>query len=251
MNEIQSVSRAFAIIEYLSMSEKTVALKNIASACELPPPTAHRILNTLCSLGYVVHEENGQYRLSLKLFEISSRAVSRSSLISIAKPYLDALSERLGESIHLVVRDGTDIIYVYKVTHAVGSIQMASRIGMRLPMYCVAVGKAIMAAMSDPEIAAVFQASNIVAVTPKTITTLPELIDQISQIRRQGYAIDDEENEIGVKCIATALGRSEDSVSYAFSVSSIKQRMTEQRIMEIAPLLLETKKQIERQLFFN
>ena len=143
-NEIQSVARVFAIIEHLSNSPKAQPLKVIASSCAIPPPTAHRFLNNLCSLGYVIREDDGRYKLSYKLFEISSKALNQSSVISIAKPYLDDMSERLGESVHLVVKNGNDVVYVYKITHAIGSIQMASKIGMRLPMYRCATGKAIM-----------------------------------------------------------------------------------------------------------
>lgn len=152
-SEIQPIVRSFTIIEYLASSEGARSLREIASACSLPPSTTHRLLNTLCLLDYVVHESNGHYRLSYKIVGISGNIVSRSNFISIVKPFLDNLSDRLNESVHLVARDGNDIVYVYKVTRAIGSIQMASHIGMKLPMYRCAVGKAILATLDNTEIA--------------------------------------------------------------------------------------------------
>lgn len=111
-SEIQPIVRSFTIIEYLASSEGARSLREIASACSLPPSTTHRLLNTLCLLDYVVHESNGHYRLSYKIVGISGNIVSRSNFISIVKPFLDNLSDRLNESVHLVARDGNDIVYV-------------------------------------------------------------------------------------------------------------------------------------------
>ena len=247
-SEIKSIDRCFSVLEYLSTSAKALPLKQIASACDLPVATTHRFLDSLISLGYVAHEIGGYYKLTYKLLEVASRNVSRSSLISIAKPHLDKLSERLHESVHLVVRDNTDILYVYKVTQIIGSIQMASRIGMRLPMYRTAVGKAILSTLSDSEIKEIFEESEIIKVTDNTVTTIEALMAQIHKTRITGYAFDDEENEKGILCIGTTLGRAGDAINYAFSVSSLKSRMTPERIEEISSAIMETKSTIEAQL---
>ena len=244
-NEIQSVARSFAIIEYLSKTAKPTSLKEIAAGCALPLTTAHRLVNNLCLLNYAVHESNGYYRLSHKLLEISNQSLSASSLISISKPILDDLSERLKESVHLVVREGTNIVYVYKVVRAIGSIQMASRIGMSLPMYRCAVGKAILSTLEDAEVAEVFQSSHIVATGPNTITDLETLLAEINRIRQLGYAVDDEENEAGIKCVAVPLVCRSENAAYAFSVSSIKSRIPDTRVAEIAEVMLAMRAEIE------
>lgn len=247
-NEIQSVARSFAIIEYLSNTAKATSLKEIAVECSLPLTTAHRLLNNLCLLQYAVHEPNGQYRLSHKLFEIASRSLSGSSLISISKPILDNLSEALDESVHLVVREGNDIVYVYKVVRAIGAIQMASRIGMRLPMYRCAVGKAILSTLDDLEIAHIFNSSEIISTGPNTITDLEKLMEEINRIRQMGYAVDDEENEEGIRCVAAPLTCKSEDAAYAFSVSSIKSRIPDARVAQIAEVMLRVKADIESML---
>jgi IclR family KDG regulon transcriptional repressor len=247
-SQIRSVSRSFQIIEFLSKSPKTQSLKDISAACYLPSSSTHRLLENLCTLGYVMRQSTGFYKLSTRLFEITSRSIEQSSLVSVAKPYLDNLSNRLGETIHLVVRSENDILYIYKVTHPIGPVQMASRIGTRLPMYRCAVGKAILATLNDEEIRQVFDSSIIIATTKNTITSLDDLMSQIHTIRETGYALDNEENEKGIKCVGVSLGRQDDDANYAASVSSLKSRMTEERTQEIAQALLNTKRQIERQL---
>ena len=194
----------------------------------------------------MVHESNGHYRLSYKIVGISGNIVSRSNFISIVKPFLDNLSDRLNESVHLVARDGNDIVYVYKVSRAIGSIQMASHIGMKLPMYRCAVGKAILATLDNTEIANIFNSSKVIATSPNTITSFDRLMAEIETTRQLGYAIDNEENEVGVRCIATSLLCRQENIAYAFSVSSLKSRITDVRITEIAECLLEIKKQIEK-----
>lgn len=247
--EIQSVVRSFSILEYLASSSEPQLLKTIATACDLPSPTAHRLLNNLCKMGYVENLGIGQYKLTYKLFEISSQSIHQTSLISIAKPHLDALSKQLRQSVHLVVRDNTDVVYVYKVTNSVGSVQMASRIGMHLPMYRTAVGKALLATLPDDEIIQIFEESVEPAVTRKTITTQQQLMEAIKRIRKDAYAVDDEENEEGVMCFATTIGRKGDDIQYAFSVSTVKDWVSDEQRMEIIQKLLETRAEINRQLF--
>lgn len=166
---------------------------------------------------YVIHERGGYYRVSLKLYELANQTAPRSSLIAIAKPYIDELSSSLGESVHLVVRDENDVVYVYKVTQPIGSIQMASKIGMRLPMYRCATGKAIMASLPNGEIKKIFESSNVISVTKNTITDFSVLMKEINQVRINNYAMDNEENEEFISCIATSLGKEGDDISYVSS----------------------------------
>ena len=245
-SEVQSVARTFAIIEYLSNSANAQPLKDIAASCAIPTATVHRLLNNLCSLGYINHEPNGQYRLSYKLLEIANRQVSRSSFIPIVESYLNNLSEQLGESVHLVAREGNNIIYIYKVTRSIGSIQLASHVGKKTPMYCCAVGKAILSTLDDAEIKNVFDTTEIVALGPNTITNFERFIKEMNIIRECGYAVDNEENEVGIKCVAVPLICRQENISYAFSVSSLAHRLPDQRIPKIAKLMLNVKAQIEK-----
>lgn len=245
---IQCVERTFELLELLARSANPLSLKEISAKCNLALPTAHRLLNNLCSLKYVIHERGGYYRVSLKLYELANQTTPRSSLIAIAKPYIDELSSSLGESVHLVVRDENDVVYVYKVTQPIGSIQMASKIGMRLPMYRCATGKAIMASLPNGEIKKIFESSNVISVTKNTITDFADLMKEINQVRINNYAMDNEENEELISCIATSLGREGDDINYAVSVSTLTARLTDEHKNEIITALLKTKNKVEQLL---
>lgn len=241
---VQSVERTFSIIEYLSSKAEPQQLAAIGKACGLAPATTHRLLETLCGLGYVKNENSGTYTLTPKLFSITSNRFTDNTLISIAKPYLEELSNLVNESVHLVLRDGCDVVYVYKVVKTIGSIQMASHIGMRIPMYRTAVGKAILSTLPDQEVRQIFQDSDIHSVTKNTITNIDELLRCLEITREQGYGLDNEENEMGITCIAMPLGHSGKSARYAFSISSLTPRMMPERLSNLAVEIKKTQQKI-------
>jgi DNA-binding IclR family transcriptional regulator len=242
---VQSVDRIFAIIEALAANPHGLPLQAVAGAAGLAKSTAHRLLASLISLGYAQQDETtGQYRLTLKMFELSSNVVSRMDVFSTAKPYLDQLAMRTGEAIHLVIRDGADVIYLYKAE--AGGMRMASRIGLRVPMYCTGVGKAILATLSPAEVENIWKHSDRKAFTPHTITVYPQLLDQLTLIKKRGWSVDDEENEPGVRCVAVALPGIAGRANAAFSIASLAPNMYPARMEQLAHMALLTQKDILR-----
>lgn len=149
-----------------------------------------------------------------------------------------------GETVHLVAREGAEIVYVYKVESIHGAIRMVSRIGMRRPLYCTGVGKAILATRGDEEVLQCWEESERVPCTPYTITRKDAFLREIAQIRQQGYAMDNEENELGVRCAAAAIPDWHGAASYALSISAPVSRMTDERVRSLIPALLETRNEI-------
>ena len=150
---VQSVERIFQLIEHLAAHPTGVSLQRLAEETGLAKSTVHRLLASLVGLGYVVQdEENGHYRLTLKMFELSSGIVDSMDIMGVAKAHLERLSQRTGEAVHLVIRDGRDIVYIYKTES--GPMRMSSRVGLRSPLYCTGVGKAILATLPGDELAA-------------------------------------------------------------------------------------------------
>ena len=192
---VQSVERIFQLIEHLAVHPTGVSLQRLAEETGLAKSTVHRLLASLVGLGYVVQdEENGHYRLTLKMFELSSGIVDSMDIMGVAKAHLERLSQRTGEAVHLVIRDGRDIVYIYKTES--GPMRMSSRVGLRSPLYCTGVGKAILATLPGDELEDIWTHSNVQKLTDKTITDLEELRSQLVEVRANGYAIDDEENEL-------------------------------------------------------
>lgn len=244
-NGVQSVERTFSIVEALSQYPKGASLSELSAATSLNKTTVHRLLNSLITLGYASKDNTtGKYLLTFKMFEVGGRIVRKHDILSQARPYLEKLSNIAGEAVHLVVREGHEIVYVFKEDSGDNTVRMSSRVGLRSPMYCTAVGKAIMAELPEAEVEEIWNSSVIEKHTNKTITTLTELKKQLSEIRTKGYAVDDEENEIGVRCVGASLCDPSGKVCGAFSVSVPVSRMDNKRLKAIADLVLQIKKEI-------
>ena len=171
-----------------------------AQALGLNKTTAFRILRSLIYMGYVTqNEENGKYSLTLKLASLGHKVVLRTDIIVVVHPFLARLSEETGETVHFVKRDGADAVYIDKVMGKAHSAEMGSRIGGRIPLYCSGVGKAICAALSLDETAVVWQESDVRRITPYTITNYEDFMFSLEDVRKRGYALDNEENESGVR----------------------------------------------------
>ena len=240
---VQSVERIFQLIEHLAAHPTGVSLQRLAEETGLAKSTVHRLLASLVGLGYVVQdEENGHYRLTLKMFELSSGIVNSMEIMDGAKAHLERLSQRTGEAVHLVIRDAQDIVYIYKTES--GPMRMSSRVGLRSPLYCTGVGKAILATLPPEEVEDVWNHSSLKKLTSRTVVDLTEMQDQLAEVRANGYAIDDEENEMGVRCVAVAIPGPDGRAESAFSISGLAPYMTPERIRRVAALALDTRTDI-------
>ena len=240
---LQSVERIFALIELLAAHPAGASLQTLAQGTALAKSTVHRLLASLVGLGYVSQEEtSGRYRLTLKMFELSSGIVNDMAIMEVAKAHLERLAQRTGEAVHLVIRDGQDIVYIYKTEN--GPMRMSSRVGMRSPLYCTGVGKAILATLPAGEVAQVWAASRPRKLTERTVADLPHLQEQLETVRAKGYAVDDEENELGVRCVAVAIPGPDGRADSAFSISGLTPYMTPERIRRIATMALDSRTDI-------
>lgn len=243
-SSVQSVERTFAIIELLCKNGE-LGITELSAASGLNKATVFRLLSTLVKLGYVRKKTSSEkYTLTLKFLKISSDTLSKTDIRRYARPFLEEIPKITGETVHLVERSGNEIIYIDKFESAQNSIRMVSRIGLSLPMIYTAVGKAIMARLDNTEIDKIWNTTDIVRKTDKTITDLKIFKQEIETVRKIGYAADREENEEGVCCVAVALPDLSGDYRYAFSVSAPASRMSGEKIKEIGSLVIETGKKI-------
>lgn len=249
---VQSLDRAFDIMEQLCSARDGLPIHILTERTGLHKSTVHRMLSSMVSRGYVrKDEETGRYRMTTKLYALSGQVVDNLDLVQIARAPMEALSRQVHETVHLVVPEGTDIVYVHKVDVEQGSIRMFSRIGMRRPMYCTGVGKAMMACMTDEEVDRIWENSDIQAYTPHTIVTRERLHDVLEAVRRRDCAFDNEENELGVRCIAAAIRDYTGNVCGALSISAPLMRMSDSYLAKLQPALLETRDRIARDMGWN
>ena len=246
-NPIQVADRLFGAVEYLA-AHGASGLMDLAEALGLHKSTMHRVLMSLQYLGYVTQDaDTGRYELTWKIVALSDSLREKADVLPKLRPFLQRLMEKTQETVHLVRLDGTDAVYIDKVVCERNSVQMVSRIGSRLPLYRSAVGKAMAATFSEEEALRLWERSTIRKMTPYTITEPEVFLGKLREAREKGYALDNEENEEGVRCIGAALCLHAGPAEYAFSISAPVSRMDDERIRELSVLVLDTKKQIEEQ----
>lgn len=245
-NPIQVAGRLFGAMEYLA-EHGASSLMEVANTLELNKSTAHRILTSLQYMGYVrQNEEDSRYELSYKVVQLSSLVISRMDIINKVRPYLRKLMELSGETVHFVKREGAEVVYIDKVESTRNAFHMVSRIGSRIPVYRSAVGKAIASTMKESDVQELWEESDITRATPYTITEYREFLRTLEEVRDRGYALDNEENEVGVRCIGAALEIPGCGSQYAFSISAPVGRMDNERIEELSRAVLATKADIEQ-----
>jgi IclR family KDG regulon transcriptional repressor len=251
MELVQSVDRTLTILEVLSDYNDGLGITEISSLVNLHKSTVHRLLSTLIYKGYVVQdEESSKYKITFKLFELGSKKVHKLDLLKISRPYTKMLMESVNEVVHLIIREETDIVYIDKV-EANNTISMASRIGKRNPMYCTATGKAILAFLPEEEIREVWNNSKVVKLTENTNTDFILFKKELQTIKNNGYAIDNEENEIGVKCVGAPIFNMSGEVVAAISVTGPVTRITDDKIDFISKEVIKITNLISKEMGYK
>lgn len=233
---VQSVARVLDILELLSGAPSGMTLSELAAKSQLHVSTAHRLVNVLVERGYAV-KDGGKYRLSLRTFEIGCRVSGVWSLLAEAKPRLEELAAFSKEAVHLVERDGNKVVYLYKAEPYQQLVRMDSHTGLRNPMYCTGVGKSILALLPREEVERIWREEEITVFSPNTITDLGKMEQELEKIRQQGYAVDNEEHEPNVRCIAVAIRNWAGEPVAAISISAPAARLNDEVMASLLPLL--------------
>lgn len=216
---VQSVDRALSILETLSNYE-SLSLLEISEKVHLHKATTHRLVNSLLDNGYIEKDPiTKHYRISLKLFELGNRRVQNIDFLNVAKSMIRQLAIEINQTVHLVIEDNNEVLYIDKYEPTQNENRMRSKIGMKAPMYCTAVGKAILATRSNTEITQYWENTNIKKLTNNTIINLDDFLQEIESIRKNGYAIDNEENEQGIICVGAVFSSFKEVAAGAISVS--------------------------------
>jgi len=246
VHTIQSVDRAVMILERLCHGP--VALSALARELGLNKSTLHGLLQTLARHAYVQQEEEtGRYRLGHRVLALGTAFLEHCDLREAAAPYLRRLAEEHGETVHLVVMDDGQVVYVDKIDSP-QSIRMVSRIGRRLPAHCTGVGKAILAFLPRERMLSIVRKRGLTRFTDHTITTMEDLAAELARIREEGVAYDREEIEEGLCCVAVPIiGYGQEPVG-AMSVAGPAWRMTGEKAAAIAVSLKEAAREISRRM---
>ncbi|NNH75756.1 IclR family transcriptional regulator [Nocardia uniformis] len=231
---VQSVERAFGILETMAEHGGMMGLSQLAEVSGLPLPTIHRLVRTLVDLGYLHQDPSRQYVLGPKLIKLGE---SSARMLSVrARPHLARLVDELGESANMAMLDGDRIVYVAQVPSR-HSMRMFTEVGRRVLPHCTAVGKAMLAEMPPERVRELLQRTGMQRYTDHTITEPREFARQLELTAAAGYATDEGEQEVGVRCVAVAVP--EAPARLAISVSGPAGRMTDELIERAVPLLTQ------------
>jgi DNA-binding IclR family transcriptional regulator len=242
-----SVQRAFELLDRIAAAGPDgVTLAQLAAAVPTAKSTTHRYVVTLLELGVLRRDVTGRLRLGVKLVELAGVLLEGDDLRSAAEPVLQELVARTGETVHLGVRTDGYVVYIAKV-ESPQSVRLVSRIGARIPMHCSAMGKALLAQLDEDALAVALTRPRDVR-TVRTLTSEAALRRELDKIRAAGVSIDDEENEMGVRCIGAAVLGTGSAAVAAISVSAPASRMTHERCDEIAPAVIAATEEIARRL---
>lgn len=232
----KTVGKALSLLNLVA-DRPGLTLSELSREAEVPAPTAHRLLRTLEDHGLLRHDSTNRYRLGSHCLALGSRFLEGVDLRTEAHPRLMWLVEVTGETAHLGVPDGIEVLYVDKVETR-HPVRMYSRIGARSPMHSTAMGKAMLA-FGEPELVQRVIESGLPRRTPETITDPARFREELERTRERGYAIDDIENEDGIRCVGAPILADQTQPVGAVSVSGPASRMTDQTLSQIGGAVVQ------------
>ena len=241
------LTKVLSIFDLLDRSPDGLQLRSIAEQTKLNKSTAYRFLAHLEKDGYLVREGSGAYLLGPRLVHLGSGSTYQSTIRRVSRPILEALWHESGETVNLGVLAGRDVLYL-DVLESPHDFRLVSKIGMRRPVHCTGLGKAILAWQPARFREELLASTKLDKLTTHTILRSAEMVSELGRIRRVGYAIDNEEAELGARCVAAPVFDSSGLVAAGVSVSGPVIRMSRGRTAEMAKAVKRAALEMSRRL---
>ena len=223
-SSIQVIERMMSLLDALSAQPDPASLKQLAQATQLHPSTAHRILAAMTHARFVERHDQGTYRLGIRLLELGNLVKSRINLREVALPFMQTLHETIGEAISLGVRRDDEIVYIERTSSGRSLVRVVYLVGGSAPLHLTSVGKLFLAEAGAQEVKEYAKRTGLPGKTPHSLTTMAALEKELDKIRRHGIAFDNEEAEIGLKCVAAPIHDDEGHLVACLSVSAPTDR---------------------------
>jgi len=244
------VMKVLKILEALQGNPSGLQLKEIASKTAINKSTAYRFLAHLQSQGYLYRDDAGAYVIGPKLARMGSGINLEETLRKISRSVLQKLWTATGETVNLAVLDGQQILYL-DVIESSHTFRLASQVGARRPLHCTALGKAMLAHLSDQEIAELLPSLTFERMTPRTLTQPVKFKKELAKTRSNGFALDDEEAVLGARCIAAPIFDAGGKVIAGLSVSGPLTRISEEKVAPFAAMVKKAAQAVSRQLGYQ
>lgn len=229
--QISSLEKGIHVIELLA-EKKELTVSQVAAHLGLNRSASHRFLATLRELGYVEKNAESRYQLTFKLLELGMKVANRFEIRQIARPYMQELASKYNETVNLGYWDGKGIVHLDKI-NSQEILRMDVGVGTRAPAYCTALGKSILAYLPQKELADFLGSERLEAMTPRTITSVERLKEELGQIREKGFAVDNQELSLGLRCVAAPVFDYSGYPSCALSVAGHDTRLTDEVVARV------------------
>ena len=248
---IKVLNKTFLVLDTILKNNAPMSMTEISERLDLYPSTVHRILDTLKYGGYVEQDPLTQkYQLGMKLLELGMAKLNQIDLVKEARPYLKELAKKCNETVHLAILEDTNVLYLAKEESS-QTIRMISYVGKRAPLHCTALGKTILAFLPLDKRDQILDKIELSKLTENTITDKNELIEELKKIKQEGFALDREENEKDVRCIAAPIRNYQGKVVAAVSISGPAYRLNEGNQNHLKDELVNTCQEISARLGFQ
>jgi DNA-binding IclR family transcriptional regulator len=247
---MKSLNKALDIIDAVSKMGKA-GIREISSKTGFPPATTHRIAATLVKRRFFNQDPvTKNYSLSLRFLELGTKVQQQFDLPTIARPYLQKLMSGTGESANLAIGDGDSVVYLDQVQNDNSMLKIFTRLGTRVPLYSTGVGKMLLSRWSKSELDAYLQRTQLIPFTPHTLVSRTQILKELDQISARGFAVDNQEMEEGVRCVAALVFDHKQQVAAAVSISGAAMRITPDRIENFGEKVKQCTLDISRDLGF-
>jgi len=223
-NSIQVIERMMALLEVLAEAQDPVSLKQLSQVTGLHPSTAHRILASLTGSRIVERKDAGNYQLGIRLLELGNLVKSRINLREVALPYMQQLHEKIGESVNLGIRHDDEIVYIERTSAGRSLVRVVYLVGGRAPLHLTSVGKLFLAEDPPQAVKEYAKRTGLPGKTAHSLVTQAALEKELERIRRHNLGFDDEEAEVGLKCVAAPIRDDEGKMVAGLSVSAPTER---------------------------
>jgi len=243
-----AVERALNILEAAAQRRDGLTNAEISRKLGIPKSSASYILRTLEKRGYLRREaETGRYRLGLKILSLGGDAQANLDIADVALPFMRILGEKIRMTVHLAVLDQGEAVYIEKV-EAPGFFKVNTWVGRRMFLHSTSVGKCLLAWLPKHDVENLVKQQGLKKRTPKTITSIMRLIAELEHVKQSGYAVDDEENSLGARCLGAPIFDTMGNVTAALGASGTLTQTDEDSVPRIIEALKETARRISRQM---
>jgi len=243
---VPAVERAILILQLLGQEPEGLTISQITKKTSITKSTVFTILTTLNFYGLVERvEETGRYQLGIALFTLGSSVIERLDVRARAYPILKHLAQETRLATHLGMIDENEVVFIEKI-EGQGPIQIASAVGRRMGVHCTALGKAILAQLPAEKQQTIFANNKLPQRTPNTLTSVQLLQDDLARTKERGYSFDDEENELGIRCLGAPIFNHQGEVMYAISIAGPRDRISLDTVEQVATKLKQTAQEISQ-----